>query len=69
MARYTITSYDATGTPVKVIETDAGEDGPEFYAQQALHADAITRVSIHNADTGDFILNRDISEVRDGDLG
>lgn len=69
VARYRITAYDATGAEVKNVEFEAGEDGPEFYAQQLLHADVITRVRVYNPETGDLILDRSMSmEAGDGDL-
>jgi hypothetical protein len=57
-AGYKITAYDAAGVEVKTIELDAGEDGPGFYAHQLLHADLITRVQVHDSETGELLLDR-----------
>jgi hypothetical protein len=70
VARYRIIAYDAAGAEVKNIEFDAGEDGPEFYAHQLLHADVITHVQVHNAETGELILDRsEPVEAHDDDMG
>lgn len=70
VARYRITAYDATGAEVKNVEFEAGEDGPEFYAHQLLHADVITRVRVYNPETGELILDRsEPVEAHNGDLG
>lgn len=69
-AGYRITAYDAAGAKVKTIELDAGEDGPEFYAHQLLHADVITRVQVYDSETGELILDRsEPVETHDGNLG
>lgn len=69
-ARYRITAYNAAGAEVKTIELDVEEDKPEFYAQQLLHADVITRVRVHNPETGELLLDRSTSmETGDGALG
>lgn len=70
MAGYKITAYDAAGVEVKSLEVDSDEDGPEFYAHQLLHADAITHVQVYDADTRELLLERsDPVEAGNGDLG
>lgn len=73
MAGYRITAYNADGLDVTVLTVEAGEDGPEFYAHQLLHANDIVRVTVHaedNEEVGELLLDRsEPMEASDGALG